>query len=323
MPQNRKPETTEPGGDKAIARAITVIVLLLLSTVALRGHLPGAQRRVEPDDVASSSPASLVAVVVMLAVSIAVIAIATIGQSRRRPAGPSAGEHRREFGGERGPVRWRTLMIAAAVLLVWAVVVLLLMRWLPALDVGDPPPPDSGAGSPADPAATGAEGEDVAPPSPGNGGTVFGILAAATVALIVLSVVATTRTRRRPSPAPAGETAPLSEPAAGPDLARAAELGLAEMGDLTRDPRTAIIACYLAMERELEKSPGTFPQDSDTPSEVLARAIEHQALPAGHATVLVDLFEEARFSPHVMDEGHRADAMGALQSVQRDLQGTP
>ncbi|PRC48471.1 DUF4129 domain-containing protein, partial [Mycobacterium sp. ITM-2017-0098] len=115
-------------------------------------------------------------------------------------------------------------------------------------------------------------------------------------------------------------TAP-TPPVAGADLARAAELGLAEMGDLSRDPRAAIIACYLAMERELEKSPGTFPQDSDTPSEVLARAIEQQALPADSATALVDLFEEARFSPHVMNEGHRADAVEALQSVQRQLQG--
>jgi hypothetical protein len=151
----------------------------------------------------------------------------------------------------------------------------------------------------------------------------FGILAGATIALFALAVVATVLGRRRaPAPlAPAGEAAAAFAPVGGPDLARAAELGLAEMEDLSRDPRAAIIACYLAMERELEKSPGTVPQDSDTPSEVLARAIEHRALPAQSATVLVDLFEEARFSPHVMNEGHRTDAMVALQTVQRELQG--
>ena len=216
------------------------------------------------------------------------------------------------------------MLIAAAVLLAWALLVLLLMRWVPPVDVGEPPLRESGAD-----AGGGAGGSDTAPPAPperptSNGGSVFGILAGATIALFALSVVATVLGRRRPPglpPGPSGEPAPASASVVGPDLARAAELGLAEMGDLSRDPRAAIIACYLAMERELEKSPGTFPQDSDTPSEVLARAIEQQALPAGSATVLVDLFEEARFSPHVMNEGHRADAMGALQSVQRDLQG--
>lgn len=323
MPQDHKPDKTEPGGDKSMARAIAVIAVMLLSTIALRGHLPGVERRTEPDEVTGSNPVSLVAVIAMLAVSIAVIALAAINQTRRPPAGPASGEPRRELGGERSPLRWRPLVIAAAVLVVWAAVILMLMRWLPALDLGDPPPPDSGVD--ADAGGTDAR-PDTSPAEPtGDGANVFWALAATTFALVVASVVATARSRRRspgPSPAPAGGPASTPGPADGADLARAAELGLAEMGDLTREPRAAIIACYLAMERELEKSPGTFPQDSDTPSEVLARAIEHRALPAGHATVLVDLFEEARFSPHVMNEGHRADAMGALQAVQRDLQGT-
>lgn len=75
------------------------------------------------------------------------------------------------------------------------------------------------------------------------------------------------------------------------------------------------------MEQELEKSPGTVPQASDTPSEVLARAVARRAVHAGSATQLVDLFEEARFSPHVMTEEHRAEAVEALQVVQRALQG--
>ncbi|PRC51751.1 DUF4129 domain-containing protein, partial [Mycobacterium sp. ITM-2017-0098] len=31
------PQKAEPGGDKAVARTVAVIVLMLLSTVALRG----------------------------------------------------------------------------------------------------------------------------------------------------------------------------------------------------------------------------------------------------------------------------------------------
>ena len=98
--------------------------------------------------------------------------------------------------------------------------------------------------------------------------------------------------------------------AATESLARAAEVGLAEIGDLSREPREAIIACYAAMERELTRVPGAVPQDFDTPSEVLARAVDHHALGPTARQQLVELFEEARFSPHVMNEGHR-DAGGA------------
>ena len=110
-----------------------------------------------------------------------------------------------------------------------------------------------------------------------------------------------------------------TQPGAAESLARAAEVGLAEIGDLSREPREAIIACYAAMERELTHVPGAVPLDCDTPSEVLARAVDRHALRAASATQLVELFEEARFSPHVMNEGHRDTAVDALRLVLADL----
>jgi hypothetical protein len=57
-----------------------------------------------------------------------------------------------------------------------------------------------------------------------------------------------------------------------------ARRGDREIGDLSREPRQAIIACYAVMERELGNVPDAVPQDFDTASEVLARAVEHHAL---------------------------------------------
>src|SRR6185312_7579504 len=102
-------------------------------------------------------------------------------------------------------------------------------------------------------------------------------------------------------------------PARSESLARAARRGLDEMTDLSREPREAIIACYAAMERELAQVPGAVPQEFDTPTEVLARAVEHHALHADNAVQLVNLFAEARFSPHVMNEGHRDVAVRVLR----------
>ena len=73
------------------------------------------------------------------------------------------------------------------------------------------------------------------------------------------------------------------------------------------------------MENGLAHAPGAVPLASDTPSEVLARAVQHHALSADSATELVELFTEARFSPHVMNEAHREAAVQALRRVLTEL----
>jgi hypothetical protein len=142
------------------------------------------------------------------------------------------------------------------------------------------------------------------------------------MALIVVGTALASRRQRRgakPNPIHTDVIEGPAAPGATESLARAAELGLAEIGDLSREPREAIIACYAAMERELTRVPGAVPQDCDTPTEVLARAVDRHALHADSATQLVELFEEARFSPHVMNEGHRDVAVGALRLVLTEL----
>jgi hypothetical protein len=150
------------------------------------------------------------------------------------------------------------------------------------------------------------------------------MLAGATMLLMLLTfvaaVIAGRRQRRRAAPvAPPDEYRPAPTKPASGSLARAAEVGLAEAADLSREPREAIIACYAAMERQLENSPDIVPRESDTPTEVLARAVEHRALRADSATELVELFEEARFSPHVMTEAHRETAVRVLRLVLDEL----
>ena len=308
-----------PGDGRTVARTITVIVLVLLATVALRGYLPGAAQPDEAREPTEGS-GSLIAVVAMLVVSMAVIALSLLKRPAPRQAAPTRTDLPSDGRGYGLP--WRPLLLAAAALLIWLALLYLLLRWAAPQPV-DPPPPAAGTDT--------ATPTDTAPPEhrdpvPDGGSDMFAILAVTTLVLVVLTVVAAIRGRRRPPATPTVSTAPEPQPSAppaDPDLARAAELGLAEIGDLSRDPRQAIIACYAAMERELRKSPGASPQVSDTPTEVLARAIDTQVLRSGSAGELVDLFEEARFSAHVMDEGHRAEAVRALQLVQRELAGVP
>lgn len=314
-------DSVSGGDDRSAARTVAVIVLVVLAAAALRGYLPGATPPArEPE---SRGATSLIPVIVIVVLALAIIATAIIRQTRHpvtRPGG--GGELPAAVDGD--GVRWsrRTLLILAAVALVWLVVVVFLMRVRGWLELPEPPaqtpdaPPPSGAAGPADPDP---------PPAAADGAGVFGYLAVAAAILVVLSAVATARGRSRPaaatSPDPEPATAP-NAPTGSQSLARAAERGLAEIGDLSREPREAIIACYAAMERELEKAPGGAPLDSDTPSEVLARAVQRRLLRADSATELVELFEEARFSPHVMAEVHRDAAQRVLRLVLGELQAT-
>ena len=140
--------------------------------------------------------------------------------------------------------------------------------------------------------------------------------------IIVAGAILMSR-RRRHAVTPATVADDYVESAAPPpdseSLVRAAEVGLAEIADLSREPREAIIACYAAMERELANVPDAVPQDFDTATEVLARAVEHHALHADNAVQLVNLFAEARFSPHVMNEAHREAALRVLRLVLDEL----
>ncbi|BCI50878.1 hypothetical protein NIIDNTM18_01560 [Mycolicibacterium litorale] len=311
-----------PGAEKATARTVAVIVLILLAGVALRGHLPGAEPAA--DEPAEPGAGPLIAVVVMLALSVAVIAVSIISQSRRTVTPPDpSGDLGRGRDGDGSRWTWRMVLVVAAALMLWLLVVLALMRVSGWLEVAVDQPD---AATPAqDPPRAGTDpGPPPPEPEPAPSTSALDYLAAAAAVLVVLSVVGAMvgrHRRRRPLPAVTAAADAAAPPVSRTEsLARAAERGLIAIGDLNREPREAIIACYAAMERELGRSPGAMPLDSDTPSEVLARAVDVKLLHGDSAAELVDLFEEARFSVHVMGEEHREAAVRVLQLVLRELQ---
>jgi hypothetical protein len=318
-----------PGADKATARTVTVIVLILLAGVALRGRLPGAEPA--PDEPTDTGPGPLIAVLVMLGLSMAVIAVSVITQARHSVTRPdTAADPPCDRGTEGGRFTWRMVLVMVGAVLVWLLVVLTLMRISGWLDVAVDPPAAPSPDPDPDPGSPSAADTEPPPPPPGPEQPVFtavlGYFAAAAALFVALSVIgalAGRNARRRCTVVVAtdeedDDNAPSTSRTQS--LARAAERGLIEIGDLSREPREAIIACYAAMERELGKSPDAMPQDSDTPTEVLARAVARGLLHGESATELVYLFEEARFSTHVMGEDHRDAAVRVLRLVLRELQ---
>ena len=307
-----------PGMDKPTGRVVALLVLLLVVSAALRGYLPASHQEVRGEP--GSSRAALIFVVAALGVTLALVAIAVIARLRDpRAAAPQAGQLSEMLGTGRGRPSWRVLLIGLAVIVAWLLIVMVASRLAPH-GVGQAQPPPATGASPS---------EHVNAPAPPRShpqdGDMFGILLAATVPMMLIIVAGTlVMSRRRWRSATPGTVADdeiesQAPPTRSESLARAAERGLAEMTDLSREPREAIIACYAAMERELANVPGAAPQDFDTPTEVLARAVDHHALHADNAVQLVNLFAEARFSPHVMNEGHRDVAVRVLRLVLDEL----
>jgi hypothetical protein len=84
------------------------------------------------------------------------------------------------------------------------------------------------------------------------------------------------------------------------------------------DPRKAVIAAYVRLERSLA-SHGMPRRSAETEEEYLVRILEALDVSAAAARRLTQLFERARFSPHAVDAGMKEEAIGALEAVRDEL----
>jgi hypothetical protein len=86
------------------------------------------------------------------------------------------------------------------------------------------------------------------------------------------------------------------------------------------DPRSAVIACFERLELKfLER--GVERRPSDTPFELIERALLRLAVPEAAVRRLASLFELARFSEREIDDYMRGEAVDALSEVASSLEG--
>lgn len=305
------------GGDqKRIGWTVALMALLVLAAVSLGGYLPGAG---EPRRPPEAGPGTVIAVFVMLALSIVIVVIGLIGAMRRPKA--KSGLPDMPVWEVRDSGRSRRFYVLVGVAVVVFGVLLVLLELVSIRGREEMPPPSSEQSAP-ETDDTSPAAQPPAEPQTDNGPNMFPAMAGTVAVLAVLlagGAILVLRRNRFPGGVAVFDDDASPATSVSDSLARAAELGLAEMSDPDRDPRAAIIACYAAMEQALSDAPDAAPQVSDTPTEVLARAVEHDVLHSGAAAELVGLFTEARFSPHRMTEVHRDSAIRLLQLVSADL----
>lgn len=144
------------------------------------------------------------------------------------------------------------------------------------------------------------------------------------VGLLAIGTILAMRGRRPQPAAEAFVTVPPEHPhSAEPLLEEAAQRGLNTIRKPATDPRAAIIACYTEMERALSTAEDAAPLESDTPTEVLVRAVAAGYVRRAPAEELVLLFEEARYSSHMMTPAHRDRATDLLRTLLDDVRRAP
>lgn len=100
-------------------------------------------------------------------------------------------------------------------------------------------------------------------------------------------------------------------------LSRAVDAGLADLA-AGGDARAAVIACWAALERTAAAA-GTTRRRSETPAELATRLLAAHAVSADSLGSLADLYREARYSPHRVDDDMRTRAGAALARVSAEL----
>jgi hypothetical protein len=145
---------------------------------------------------------------------------------------------------------------------------------------------------------------------------VLGVAGLALLALVVWALIRDQMRRqarrgRRRAPAP---TAPRT----AEELVAALDAGLEELSDADRDPRRAVIACWVRLEQAAAAA-GTPRNPGDSPTDLVGRLLREQRVDARVLAALLEVYRQARYATRTVDDQMRAQARSALQRLRADL----
>ncbi|MFI7598625.1 DUF4129 domain-containing protein [Actinoplanes sp. NPDC049681] len=145
------------------------------------------------------------------------------------------------------------------------------------------------------------------------------VIGIALVAVLVLVVWAVLREQgRRRARRTGRRVAPRTEARTAEDLVAALDAGLQELSDTDRDPRRAVIACWVRLEQAAAAA-GTPRHAGDSPTDLVARLLAEQRVEAAVLTPFADVYRQARYATHTVDDQMRRQAVSALERLRADL----
>ncbi|MGH3714155.1 MAG: DUF4129 domain-containing protein [Micromonosporaceae bacterium] len=188
----------------------------------------------------------------------------------------------------------------------------------PAIDQG----PDEGRPQPSEVVSP----QETPPVDPDSWGGLTQLLATVLAALVVVALIAVLGTllwrelRDRVSLRPRIRQPDEQELAARhkAEVKAAVEAGLEELAATGNDPRSAVIACWLRLEKAAAAA-GTQRAPSDTPGDLVARMLAAHDVSAPVLGELAAAYRLARYAPYEVGEPMREQAQAALRQVHAEL----
>ncbi len=140
--------------------------------------------------------------------------------------------------------------------------------------------------------------------------------------LIVLGLVVAAlirdQARRRARRAGKLKKRGLDQPRTADELVAALDAGLEELSDADRDPRRAVIACWVRLEQAAAAA-GTPRHPGDTPTDLVGRLLAEQQVDSRVLAALLEVYRQARYATRTVDDQMRRQAVDALQRLRADL----
>jgi hypothetical protein len=145
---------------------------------------------------------------------------------------------------------------------------------------------------------------------------VLGVIAAVLLVMVVVALIRDQVRRRDRRLVRRPRT--ITPTSTTEDLVAALDAGLLDLSDTDLDPRRAVIACWVRLEQAAAAA-GTPRHPGDTPTDLVGRLLAEQHVDAAVLAAFAEVYREARYATHTVDDRMRAQARDALQRLRADL----
>jgi len=98
----------------------------------------------------------------------------------------------------------------------------------------------------------------------------------------------------------------------------ALDAGLDDLSDADRDPRRAVIACWVRLEQAAAEA-GTPRRSGDTSTDLVFRLLRAHQVDRGVLDQFAEIYREARYATHPVEEHMRTQAQAALRQLRGQL----